>query len=150
VLNIDIGPRWNYLGSCFAGKVDSRISGSRELTMKQIIADALHGDVTEAFWTGTSYMLASAVVQPLMAQFSDVFGRRCILVLALCSFTIGSVVCSIASNFTFLLVGRAVQGLGGGSCVAMTHLIITDIIPLRQRPAFQSLLAIACKQPVFQ
>jgi hypothetical protein len=147
MLNIDIGPRRDYLGSCLAGKFDARASGiSERLLIKQIIANALHGNATDVFWTGTSYMLANAIVQPLIAQFSDVFGRRCSLMLALCSFTIGLVICSIASNFTLLLVGRAVSGIGSGGCMAMTMSILTDIIPLRQRPTFQSLLALACKQ----
>ncbi|KAN0096545.1 putative efflux pump antibiotic resistance protein [Hyaloscypha variabilis] len=138
---------WSIVACLLIINVVVALDGTILVPVLPIIANALHGNVADVFWTGTSYMLANAIVQPLTAQFSDVFGRRCILMLALCSFTIGLVICSIASNFTLLLVVRAVSGIGSGGCMAMTMSILTDIIPLRQRPTFQSLVALAWAAP---
>ncbi|KAL9030493.1 MAG: hypothetical protein Q9196_001395 [Gyalolechia fulgens] len=40
-----------------------------------VITDRLHGTALEAFWSGTSFLVASAVVQPVLGGLSHVFGR---------------------------------------------------------------------------
>jgi MFS family permease len=47
--------------------------------------------------------------------------------------TIGSVVTAIAANFTALLAGRSIQGVGGGGIIALTYVIISDMVSLRDR-----------------
>lgn len=48
-------------------------------------------------------------------------------------FTVGSIVAAVAKNFTVLIVGRTLQGVGGGGVVALNGILITDLIPLRLR-----------------
>jgi MFS family permease len=95
------------------------------------------------FWAGTSYLLTSAVFQPFLCALSDIFGRREILLLSLSLFTLGTIVCCTASNFTALLAGRSIQGIGGGGIIAMVLVIFTDIIPLRQRPKYNGYVQMA-------
>ena len=40
------------------------------------ITDRLHGTAVEAFWSGTSFLIASAVVQPVVCGLSHGFGRK--------------------------------------------------------------------------
>ncbi|KAA8894771.1 major facilitator superfamily transporter [Sphaerosporella brunnea] len=98
------------------------------------LADALKGTANDTFWTGTSYLLASAVFQPIIGSISDIFGRRELLLLALSLFTIGTTVCCTADGFTQLLIGRSIKGIGGGGILVMVMIIFTDIVPLRHRP----------------
>jgi MFS family permease len=49
----------------------------------------------------------------------------------------------VSENFTQLLAGRSVQGIGGGGIVALGMVILTDIIPLRQRPIFIGIIQIS-------
>ena len=56
--------------------------------------------------------------------------------ISLAFFTLGTIICCVAENFTQLLAGRSVQGIGGGGILALGLVILTDIIPLRQRPIF--------------
>ncbi|RAL67377.1 hypothetical protein DID88_008133 [Monilinia fructigena] len=42
-----------------------------------------------------------------------------------------------------MLAGRSVQGIGGGGIIVLVLVIMTDIIPLRQRPKYNSLVQIA-------
>lgn len=51
-------------------------------------------------------------------------------------FTIGSLVACLANNFPQILAGRTVQGIGGGGIISLTMVIFSDIIPLRQRPKY--------------
>jgi MFS family permease len=48
-------------------------------------------------------------------------------------FLIGSLVGALANNFTILLVGRCIQGIGGGGVIALTEIVVTDLVPLRFR-----------------
>lgn len=57
-------------------------------------------------------------------------------------FTVGSIVCAVSYNFTVMLAGRSVQGSGGGGILAMTQILITDMIPLRERGKYFSLINI--------
>lgn len=81
--------------------------------------------------------------QPFLGALSDVFGRREILLLSLLLFTIGTIVCCTANGFIALLIGRSIQGIGGGGIIAMVLVIFTDIIPLRQRPKYNGYVQMA-------
>jgi len=79
-----------------------------------IIAKKLHGNALEAFWAGTSFLLCSTVFQPNFASFSHIFGRKPLILVAITFFFIGVLVAAVATNFTLLLIGRSLQGVGGG------------------------------------
>lgn len=106
-----------------------------------IIAEKLHGTAIEAFWAGTSFLLCSTVLQPTFASFSSIFGRKSMIMVALVFFTVGSIVAAAANNFTVILVGRSIQGIGGGGMIALTEIIVTDIVPLRQRGQYFGFLS---------
>ncbi|RAL02561.1 MFS general substrate transporter [Aspergillus ibericus CBS 121593] len=108
-----------------------------------VLENSLHGDLVSAFWTGTSYLLASAVCQPFIVDLSDVFGRRIILALVTSLFTLGTILCSVSHGFKLFLAGRGLQGLGGGGIMATCIVITTDIVPLRQRPTYYAIVQMA-------
>ncbi|KAF2818241.1 MFS general substrate transporter [Ophiobolus disseminans] len=104
------------------------------------ISRSLYGSSADSFWTGTSYLLTCAVFQPVIAAASHCFGRKRQLVLSLVLFTFGTALCAVAYNFTIMLIGRCVQGIGGGGIIAMTQVIFCDMIPLRQQPRYFSIV----------
>lgn len=104
----------------------------------------LGGTTSDAFWAGTSYLLTCAVFQPFIAALSDLFGRKEMLLFAIFFFTLGTLLCApLAHNFTVLLAGRCLQGIGGGGIITMGQVIFADIIPLRQRPKYFSIVLAA-------
>jgi MFS family permease len=109
-------------------------------TTLPVVAIALNTHATGAFWIASSYLLANAVVQPIMAALADIFGRRSVTFSALSIFTIGSVICCVANDLTTMLVGRTVQGIGGGGILAVNLIIISDLVPLRVRPKYLSII----------
>jgi MFS family permease len=94
------------------------------------MARALHGTAIEAFWAGTSFLLASTVLQPVLGSFSHIFGRKPIIFVSLAIFGVGAIVAAVAKNFTVILVGRSIQGIGGGGVISLTEIIVTDLVPL--------------------
>ena len=111
------------------------------LTKRQVMARDLHGSTSDAFWAGTSYLLSSAISQPIVSSLADLFGPRALLWHSVLIFTIGSVVCGLATSFTPLLAGRSVQGIGGGGSMALVQIIFSRLkIPIRERPKWFSLI----------
>ncbi|KAH8690754.1 major facilitator superfamily domain-containing protein [Talaromyces proteolyticus] len=106
-----------------------------------IIAKELNGTAIEAFWSGTSFLLLSTVFQPSFASLSNIFGRRPMIMTSLVFFFVGAVVSAVAKDFTYMLVGRSIQGVGGGGIIALTEIIVTDIVPLRLRGQYFGILS---------
>lgn len=107
----------------------------------QTIATALHGTATEAFWAGTSFLLASTVFQPTFASLSNIFGRIPLIVTSLLLFLVGTLVAALSREFFVLLIGRTLQGLGGGGLQSITEVVVTDLVPLRVRSKYFAIIS---------
>src|SRR5262249_41413495 len=95
-------------------------------------------NVDDLSWVVTSYLLAATVATPLFGKLTDIHGRHAIMLLAIGIFTLGSLVCAIAPGIWILVVGRALQGLGGGGLIPIAQTIIADLLSPRERPMAQS------------
>ncbi|SLN35410.1 Multidrug resistance protein 3 [Aquimixticola soesokkakensis] len=104
-----------------------------------IVADL--GGLDHLSWVVTAYMLASTVVAPLYGKLGDLYGRRTIVIFAVCVFLLGSMLCGVANSMTFLILARALQGLGGGGLFVLALSIIGDVIPPRERGKVQGVFA---------
>ncbi|CBQ72959.1 related to mfs1-putative multidrug transporter [Sporisorium reilianum SRZ2] len=87
-------------------------------------------------WVTSSYLLTVTAFQPLFGGLSCVIGRRWSAVLAVILFLGGSVMCGCANSILLLVIGRGVQGLGGGGIQAVGEITISDITTLRERGLF--------------
>ncbi|KAK4067186.1 uncharacterized protein Triagg1_7914 [Trichoderma aggressivum f. europaeum] len=105
------------------------------------MSSELGGSSTQAFWAGTSYLLASTVLMLIWGTLSDAFGRRIIILAALLVFALGTILCGVAPSWTMMLAGRTVQGVGGGGIVSLTTMLVTDMAPLRERARLYALIA---------
>ena len=80
--------------------------------------------------------------QPVIGSFSDIFGRKPLVYLSLVFFLVGAILGATAQDtMTMLLVGRSIQGVGGGGVLVLTEIIVTDLVPLRFRGNYFSLIA---------
>ncbi|KIW92317.1 uncharacterized protein Z519_07301 [Cladophialophora bantiana CBS 173.52] len=106
-----------------------------------IIAKKLRGTAIEAFWAGTSFLLASTVFQPNFASFSHIFGRMPVIMVSIALFFVGVMMAALSNDFGLLLAGRSIQGIGGGGVIAMTEIVVTDLVPLRYRGQWAGIIA---------
>ncbi|KAF2186978.1 MFS general substrate transporter [Zopfia rhizophila CBS 207.26] len=106
-----------------------------------IMAKVLGGSAIEAFWSGTSFLLTSTVFQPVLGSFSHIFGRKPLIYVSLALFLAGSIIAALAGNFTIILVGRSIQGIGGGGIICLTEIVVTDMVPLRERGKWFSFIS---------
>jgi MFS family permease len=79
-------------------------------------------------WVVTAYLLSASVFTPIAGRIGDVFGKQAMFVVALLLLATGSLVAALASNFGLLIVGRLVQGMGGGT-LPLGFGIIRDVFP---------------------
>ncbi|KAH9958274.1 MFS amino acid permease [Russula dissimulans] len=84
-------------------------------------------------WVGSSYLLAASALAPLYGKLSDLVGRKPVLYFAILTFLLGSALCGAAQNLTWLIICRAVQGIGGGGLIQLVQIIIADIVSLQDR-----------------
>lgn len=55
-------------------------------------------------------------------------------------FSIGTIVASVAKNMATMLVGRSIQGVGGGGLVALTYVVMADLVTLRERGKWMAII----------
>ncbi|KAI1170590.1 major facilitator superfamily transporter [Nemania sp. FL0916] len=104
------------------------------VTSLTAIVEDIGGTTTQAFWIGTSYLLVNAVSMPTISSISDVVGRPLCLTISIALFTIGTILCCTTHGIAVMLVGRSIQGVGGGGIHIISLVTQTDFIPLRWRP----------------
>ena len=95
-------------------------------------------DVTNLSWVITAYLLASTAVAPVFGTLSDIYGRRAMIITALGLFIAGSILCAVAPNMTVLILGRGLQGLGGGGIMPVVQTVIADVVTPRERGQYQA------------
>ncbi|HWD78118.1 MAG TPA: MFS transporter [Kribbella sp.] len=90
-----------------------------------------HSPPSDVSWLITVTLLTGAVFTPLLGRAGDMYGKRRVLLIALSSMIIGSLLCATSSDLTVLIAGRAFQG----AAVAVVPLgisILRDELPQRR------------------
>jgi EmrB/QacA subfamily drug resistance transporter len=88
----------------------------------------LHTSQNSVTWVLTAYLLAAAVFTPIMGRVGDMYGKRRVLLVALASFAFGALLAALATTMTVMIIGRVIQGVGGG-LLPLSFGIIRDDFP---------------------
>ncbi|KDQ56248.1 hypothetical protein JAAARDRAFT_132785 [Jaapia argillacea MUCL 33604] len=91
-------------------------------------------------WVPSAYLLTSTGFQPLYGRFSDIFGRKAALCLAMSVFMIGSLAAGFSRTIIELIVFRGFAGAGGGGIISMAQIVISDVVSLRERGKYQGII----------
>ena len=107
--------------------------------LPQMVADL--GGFDRYTWVSTSYLVASTSILPIVGRLTDFYGRKWFIVAAIVVFLIGSVLAGLSQSMTQLIIFRAIQGLGGGSIMAITFVAVGDLFPPAERGKNQGYVA---------
>jgi len=107
------------------------------------IAGGLAVSYDESTWVLTSYLVANAVVLPLSAWLSRVFGRKNYYMVCVSLFVVSSFLCGIAPSLGLLIFFRVLQGIGGGGLAPVEQAILVDTFPGAKRAAAFALYSMA-------
>ena len=93
-------------------------------------------------WIATSYFLTLCSFQPLYGKLSDIFGRKTCLLWSYGIFGLGGLFCGLARDINELIAARVFQGIGGGGMTTVVSILMSDIIPLKDRGVWQGIINI--------
>lgn len=98
------------------------------------------GASSESAWIAGAYFLTSTSFQLLYGRLSDIWSRKVLLVVGIGIFFFGSLAASLAQSALQLIIFRAFMGVGGGGLMTVAQMIVSDIVPLRERGKYQGIL----------
>ncbi|KAJ3722812.1 MFS general substrate transporter [Lentinula guzmanii] len=92
-------------------------------------------------WVPSAYLLTSTGFQPLYGRLSDIFGRKSTLCFAMTVYFVGNLAAGFSNSIIQLIVCRGIAGAGGGGISSMLQIMISDIVPLRERGKYVGISA---------
>jgi DHA2 family multidrug resistance protein len=96
------------------------------------IRGSLSAGIDESTWTITSYLVSNAIIIPMTAWLSRLFGRKRYLIFSISLFTVSSFMCGSSWNLQSLVFFRVLQGLGGGALQPISQAILLETFPPHQ------------------
>ncbi len=122
------------------GMLLSTLDATMVATALNSIVQDLHSEELYS-WVVTSYLLTSTALQPLWGKFGDLLGRKNCIMFGTVVFTLASVICALAPNMITLIIGRAIQGVGGGCIQSLSFVLVAEVVSLRERGKYQGIMA---------
>lgn len=92
-------------------------------------------DIDRYIWVVNGYLIAYIVSIPVVGRLSDVFGRQAAFIGCLVIFAAGSFICATANSLSALVIGRTIQGFGGGGLLPVTIALTGDVLTRKARLA---------------
>jgi EmrB/QacA subfamily drug resistance transporter len=121
----------------FMGSLDQTILASALPAIGRDLADD-----HDLPWLITAYLLASTAIIPLYGKIADIRGRAFALRIAIAVHLAGSLMCALAPSMLVLILGRALQGLGGGGLASMGMVVLGDVAAPRERGRYYAYFAV--------
>ncbi|RMI28198.1 MFS transporter [Nocardia stercoris] len=115
--------RWTAIVAASAATVMTLDITVVNIALPRIGSD-LHSGLDGLQWVVNAYTLTFAALLLIAGALSDRFGRRRIFTLGTVVFTVASAACMSAWSTELLIVGRAVQGIGGAMMMATALALI--------------------------
>jgi EmrB/QacA subfamily drug resistance transporter len=109
--------------------------------LPHIMAD-LSITANTAQWLTTVFMLVNGVMIPVTAFLIGRFTTRSLFLTAMGLFSIGTLICAVAPNFSILMVGRVVQASGAGIIMPLMQTILFVIFPVEKRGSAMGLFGL--------
>lgn len=118
-----------FLIGVFMGSLDTGIIGPVLPSIEQ----SFHLTSRESSWIFTLFVIFFMIGSPIMAKFSDFYGRKKIFILDVFLFGIGSCLIALSLNIESIFLGRIIQGFGCGGLFPVAGAFVGDGFPLEER-----------------
>jgi MFS family permease len=107
------------------------------------------GDLSLYAWAFTAFMIAQTFAIVAAGQASDRRGPRGPLVVGFIVFALGLLVAGSAPTMLILVLGRFIQGLGGGTMNLAVMVLIARLFDARERAVMMTAMSMAWMVPAF-
>ena len=119
-ISIMLATLMNSLDTTIANVALPHIQGSVSATQDQIT------------WVLTSYIVAAAIMTPLVSWLAARFGRKMVFLVSIVGFVFASMLCGIANSLAEIVGYRLMQGVFGAALIPLSQAVLLDIYPPRQ------------------
>ncbi len=92
-------------------------------------------------WIFTAFTLASLGSVPIAGRITDRVGPRPVLAVTIALYALGLIIAASAPSMLVIVLGRFVQGVGGGGLYTVSLAAVAKTYPERIRPRVMALLA---------
>lgn len=90
-------------------------------------------DLSSITWVATSYSIAEIIMVTMAGWWSTLIGRKNLFLASFALFTVGSVLCGMATSFEQMIFFRVLQGIGGGALIPVSQAILRETFPAEQQ-----------------
>ncbi|MGH3275967.1 MAG: MFS transporter, partial [Streptosporangiaceae bacterium] len=90
------------------------------------IQSALHSSFAGLQWVVDAYALSLAALLLTTGSLADLYGRRLLYIIGLVIFSLGSLLCGVATSTPMLQISRGLQGVGGAAMFAVSLALLAD------------------------
>src|SRR3954464_6377599 len=97
------------------------------------IQESLHTTESAVGWVLTAFLLSASVATPIVGRLGDMYGKERLLMIVLLMLGLGTLISAIASSLWLMILGRVIQGAGGG-IFPLAFSIIRDEFPNERVP----------------
>lgn len=97
----------------------------------------------EAKWIVTSYMVANACMIMLSGWLEHILGRKQLMKISILIFTLGALICTVAPSLNIMVIGRLIQGVGGGPMTPLSQTVLLSAFPAEKKGVAMSLFGFA-------
>ena len=104
------------------------------------LAQAFTASFQDVQWIVLAYLLAITSLIVSVGRLGDIIGRRRLLMVGICLFTVASLLCGVAPTLRLLIAARAAQGLGAAVMMALTVAFVGETVPKARTGSAMGLL----------
>jgi EmrB/QacA subfamily drug resistance transporter len=113
----------------FIGQLDATIVQLALPTLGKTFAASLEA----VSWVSLAYLVAFASCLPIFGRLCEMFGRKSLYLIGYLLFVVASAMCGLASDLTWLIVFRVLQGIGGSLLGANSISILVKAVDQERR-----------------
>lgn len=128
---------WLIFSNVLALNFISNFDGTIMASSHPVITSYFHSS-NSASWLSTAFLLTSTAFQPLLGSLSDSIGRKTPYMATMVIFALATLWCALAQSMTSFIAARAFCGLGAGGVMTLGSIIVSDLVPIERRGAYQS------------
>jgi EmrB/QacA subfamily drug resistance transporter len=124
---------WTVLAVLSLGGISYALLQSLVVPALPQIQRSLHTSESAVGWVLTAFLLSASVATPIIGRLGDMYGKERLLMIVLLMLALGTLISASASSLPLMILGRVIQGAGGG-IFPLAFSIIRDELPNERVP----------------
>ncbi len=133
ITEVDYARKWYVMAAVSMGTLLATIDGSIVNVALPTLVRELKTDFATIQWVVLAYLLTLAVLLLSIGRLADMIGKKRIYTIGFVIFTVGSILCGLASDVYLLILFRVVQAVGATMILALGVAIVTESFPPKER-----------------